>query len=376
MTTKYNPSFERPKIFCVNTLLLLITIVPFATAFSSEAGTASVASVSLFGAHFSRPSLSCRNTGIYRGRVRSASSTASLLSKTQNHGSIRTRLHFSDNISSNTTIESGWWRRLFQASHLPNRSPKTTSSSCDKQSNTESEEQESVDTYLEFLDKRYRRLHCDDVKEDKTLLQQRLGSKSKPFSAMDWLTSGGNDNTNAVTTSPEQQADALYVLGVAGLASQKLLQKHHLPNPNKFSGPSSKIASDGLFTDAMELNLEKSVESDECYDPRAIKKWSIVCVKIFLLPIVRIIYFAQRQKQLFLKIAHQNMAGIAAKVTGPLVAKRLQDPRSIANALLTIIGGKRSILRTITIGYVTAIFFRPVFEVIISGGLPLDPLIQ
>eukprot|EP00535_Pseudo-nitzschia_heimii_P008936 CAMPEP_0197190938 /NCGR_PEP_ID=MMETSP1423-20130617/22502_1 /TAXON_ID=476441 /ORGANISM="Pseudo-nitzschia heimii, Strain UNC1101" /LENGTH=70 /DNA_ID=CAMNT_0042643425 /DNA_START=1038 /DNA_END=1250 /DNA_ORIENTATION=- len=70
------------------------------------------------------------------------------------------------------------------------------------------------------------------------------------------------------------------------------------------------------------------------------------------------------------------MAGIAAKVTGPLVAKRLQDPRSIANALLTIIGGKRSILRTITIGYVTAIFFRPVFEVIISGGLPLDPLIQ
>merc|ERR1712130_270789 len=40
---------------------------------------------------------------------------------------------------------------------------------------------------------------------------------------------GGNNNSNDLPTTREQQEDALYVLGVAGLASQKLLQKHHLP---------------------------------------------------------------------------------------------------------------------------------------------------
>jgi hypothetical protein len=49
-----------------------------------------------------------------------------------------------------------------------------------------------------------------------------------PFSVWKWLY-----QEVELPPSHQQQDDALYVLGVAGLASKRLLQKHHLPIQNE-----------------------------------------------------------------------------------------------------------------------------------------------
>jgi len=74
-----------------------------------------------------------------------------------------------------------------------------------------SQEQQVVDDYLEFLDRRYHRLH--DEKESR-------------FSAWNWLMQGSGQEPLTVQADHIHD-DALYVLGVANLASRKLLQKHH-----------------------------------------------------------------------------------------------------------------------------------------------------
>lgn len=76
----------------------------------------------------------------------------------------------------------------------------------------------AADEYLEFLDKRYNSILKDEEAE------------SKGFSVMDWLYPNGRDTAETVTK--QQEEDALYVLGVANLASKKFLQRRHrLPAP-------------------------------------------------------------------------------------------------------------------------------------------------
>lgn len=77
--------------------------------------------------------------------------------------------------------------------------------------NAESEDPSKlVDDYLEFLDRRYHRLH------------DKQATKVVTFSALNWL-------AEKQTVTADEQADALYVLGLAGLASDRLLEKHHIP---------------------------------------------------------------------------------------------------------------------------------------------------
>jgi hypothetical protein len=78
-------------------------------------------------------------------------------------------------------------------------------------------EQEVVDEYLEFLNRRYHRLHDEE---------EANSAPSKPFSVLNWLTdTSGKDATYDADKSHD---DALFVLGVAELASVQLLQKHHI----------------------------------------------------------------------------------------------------------------------------------------------------
>lgn len=77
-------------------------------------------------------------------------------------------------------------------------------------------EQEVVDEYLEFLDRRYHRLH-DEVETSTTV---------KPFSTWGWLTD--NSSRDSSYDAAKSHDDALFVLGVAELASVELLQKHHI----------------------------------------------------------------------------------------------------------------------------------------------------
>jgi hypothetical protein len=99
-----------------------------------------------------------------------------------------------------------------------------------------------VDDYLEFLDRRYIRLRGED--------SQYQGEIK--FSAWQWLTKGGADDA----LMEHQDADhdnALFVLGVAGLASQKLLQKRHLlltPNGSADKRPKTQLAAQARTTNA------------------------------------------------------------------------------------------------------------------------------
>lgn len=348
-------------------IFLLVIALSVASAFNNRANGASMASVKLLDAHTARPSSRGFGTGMYGSRARALSSPSSLSQTRRKHTSIPTRLQFSDNASPDTTIESSWWRKLLTSTLT---SPKTITP--ERSSPSAIEEQENVDAYLEFLDRRYRRLHSDDEKEQKAPSKQ---GNSKPFSAIDWLTNGGNINAKIETTTQEQQQDALYVLGVAGLASQKLLQKHHLQTTANTSQAKlmSSDASPSLdkvvelkeqIDDAIEVNDETKAKTNE------------VLLNNVLLPVLRVMYLAQRQKQLIVKMVQQLLASAASKVTGGVVNTLSQGPRSIVNAVLNICGGKRNILRTMAIGYATIIVFRPLLSAVFADGLAFDPLIQ
>jgi len=257
---------------------------------------------------------------------------------------------------------------------MSSSSSENMTSSPDISNPSVNKEQENVDAYLEFLDRRYRRLHCDDREEEESKVKQKDASNSnnlKTFSAMDWLTNGGKNNANVVSSTREQQEDALYVLGVAGLASQKLLQKH--PNSSRQSRDQASspaiekvVELKEQIDDVIEVNDSKSLET-EMYR---------LIVNKFVFPIVRVIYLAQEQKRMIIKMIQQPVTSLATKATDALVNTFVQGPKSVLNAVLTIGGGRQNILRTIAVGYATMIVFRPLLQAIFAEGLAFDPLIQ
>lgn len=85
---------------------------------------------------------------------------------------------------------------------------------------SQKKEQLLVDKYLESIDRRYKRLHKHDRKK-----QDADGVSC----AWQWLMNG--KDASCAIEEQRKQEDAIYVLGLAELASNKLLQKHHLPIP-------------------------------------------------------------------------------------------------------------------------------------------------
>lgn len=75
-----------------------------------------------------------------------------------------------------------------------------------------------VDEYLEFLDRRYNRMHKSDNNARTTHYSK------KQFPVLTWLF---HENSGSIANNEDENHDnALYALGVAGLASERLLQKH------------------------------------------------------------------------------------------------------------------------------------------------------
>jgi hypothetical protein len=92
------------------------------------------------------------------------------------------------------------------------------------------EQQLILDNYLESIDKRYKRLHQDH--------HHRKDNDSGAVKNVAW---NFLMNAEPVDYIEEQrrQRDAIYVLGLADLASERLLQKHNLPLPqSKFKDKS------------------------------------------------------------------------------------------------------------------------------------------
>jgi len=240
---------------------------------------------------------------------------------------INTRLQYrdGDDDSSSTrqpVVRSKWWNGLFNS-----------------QSDTINE-QDSVDEYLEFLEQRYNRLH--EEKEEKS------------FSAMNWLLQG-SPKVGEVLASKQQKEDALYVLGVAGLASQKLLQKHPQLQDAKQDSvisrpPASIEALDTIVTSAEDVTFGHLV------------------IQRVLVPIVKVLYFVHRQKQIFLDGQLSRAKRYAAKVTRNTVRSLLYAPVKITKSIIEFGGGKASIASTLALASAMLVLLRPLLQGLLSEG--------
>ena len=103
-------------------------------------------------------------------------------------------------------------------------------------------EQLVLDDYLESIDRRYKRLHKHERKQaraarlaaKRNINEYHLGTVSAHVpvitSAFQFLRLPQKEPTSAGEEQRKQE-DAIYVLGLANLASKRLLQRHHLPIP-------------------------------------------------------------------------------------------------------------------------------------------------
>jgi len=89
----------------------------------------------------------------------------------------------------------------------------------DENSSCETDQQSVLDSYLESIDRRYKRVHQTDTTDD---TNQRTFTN-----AWTWLTA--NESSTKQEEKQRSKEDALYVLGLAQLASARLIRKHHLP---------------------------------------------------------------------------------------------------------------------------------------------------
>lgn len=112
----------------------------------------------------------------------------------------------------------------------------------DENSSEETNQQFVVDKYLESIERRYRRVHQTELTDD----TNHRGLNS----AWTWLTA----DESALKHVEKQRSldDALHVLGLAELASARLLQKHHLP-VTQSHWPSQKL-TDSLTIDVQGEN--------------------------------------------------------------------------------------------------------------------------
>lgn len=211
---------------------------------------------------------------------------------------------------------SGWWATMLQPVIVPHE---------------EESEQQKVDDYLEFLDKRYHRLH--DVEQRRVTL-----NPAKAFPVWDWLM---DTSDREPSDDPKQsQEDALFVLGVAELASTRLLQKHrHIP----VEAVSSKPAIDTI---AYTVPL-KSTSRSRLFGAVPTKPASSIGEKIRALR-RSLIVFQEKQLKKFVAVSVMILLKAPSKITN--IAKGIWDHG----------GGKKTIALSLSI--LTACFFllRPV----------------
>jgi hypothetical protein len=258
--------------------------------------------------------------------------------------SISTRLQYSEGNEDDVTAESSpsstneWWGDAF--------------SSADAE--IEEENQEGVDKYLEFLDRRYRRLH-------NTLPEEK---KHTPFSsALNWLIQGSPNRNDVVFASKQQQQQqhALYALGVAGLASQKLLQKHHVAHQEQ--EPTSATAVQERPRPMIRDESSNQVGTNNSFSDSQIG--STIANKV-ILPVVRVIYMIEHRKQLFVRAQVQKLRVVLSLMVKSIAKSLSRGPIGTTKAVLEIGGGKKNIALTFTVAYTVFFLLRPMLQAVVS----------
>eukprot|EP00551_Chaetoceros_affinis_P002499 CAMPEP_0203654982 /NCGR_PEP_ID=MMETSP0088-20131115/36833_1 /ASSEMBLY_ACC=CAM_ASM_001087 /TAXON_ID=426623 /ORGANISM="Chaetoceros affinis, Strain CCMP159" /LENGTH=446 /DNA_ID=CAMNT_0050515445 /DNA_START=129 /DNA_END=1469 /DNA_ORIENTATION=- len=152
----------------------------------------------------------------------------------------------------------------------------------------ERQKQYVLDDYLESIDRRYKRLHDKDQDD-----RSRAGSKStKGFtSALQWLKQGSSESLSELEEQRRQE-DAIYVLGLADLASTSLLQRHHLPIPKSKMNKSVVIDIDLKPVSQSETVPAPQVKVDQSQsqNPTSVMKMSKVSPAL-ILQVLRMLNF-------------------------------------------------------------------------------------
>jgi hypothetical protein len=227
--------------------------------------------------------------------------------------------------ASSPEAQGRWWQTVF--STAPPVPVETVDS-----------EQAVVDDYLEFLNRRYNRLH-GEVKQ-----------KEASFSAWKWLmqdeVEGSEDQS--FTTPAEKKDNAFYALGVAGLASQRLLQKH----PTQTSAATRKVESkpQGFAVDA-ELTVMPST------------RLSVVAA-MAVAGVTPIFEQISRQRRALLRFQTLKLRAILKFLIHKV-------PSSCIKAVKSVIrqgGGKQNIAMTLTVtAALTFVLLRPLVQAVFIG---------
>lgn len=194
-----------------------------------------------------------------------------------------------------------------------------------------------VDEYLEFLDRRYNRLHADE--------RERRGGEK--FSALKWLTQDQQSSSVEAAEAEQQQQDALYVLGLAGLASKRLLQKHHYPIPRE----NKEVLT--VAKNVIDADMQTSADG-----PLAVFV-SLMLAKV-VHPVLRA--FCEKREALIAFETKYLLNVIRASFKVLATA-----PRKISNAFWKLGGGRKSVGFTIAlVTTVAVVCVRPLLGVLIK----------
>lgn len=228
-----------------------------------------------------------------------------------------------------------WWQSVFQEKTAP--------------TGHEDEEQQVVDEYLEFLDKRYKRLHEKEKKKHEPA--------PKKFSALAWLTADKSPDP----VSAQQEEDALYVLGVAELASERLLQKHHAALQYKRKAPALETEKEQeVVIDAVaETEPEDAVVVPKDETSEARKALMFATLATAGRKVLKGV--SNRRKAL---IAYQEKKVVAALLAAFKTA--LNTPVKTTKLLWNLGGGKKTIALTASAFITAFVLIRPVAQAMMS----------
>jgi len=216
-----------------------------------------------------------------------------------------------------------WFNTIFPSSHRD-----------------EDDEQQSVDEYLEFLDRRYRRLHNTE------------NEGPKPFSALSWLKQS-SPSRNEVIVTEQQKEDALYVLGVAGLASHKLLERHHLQVEEEKSGV--HIQQEQKTLNVVDADLVQSGAAG-------------LFIKKLIVPLLRVLYIIQRRKDTFVDAQVQHIKKFSRSAVQIVGKKLANGPLKTAKAIFEVGGGKKSVAVTVAAACTLFLLLRPILQAVVTEG--------
>merc|ERR1719343_1907905 len=177
-----------------------------------------------------------------------------------------------------------------------------------KSSGIGSDDQETVDAYLEFLERRYCRLHSDEKRHGNNNNNKKRAAPGSPGQQL-----ADGRHTDGIALS--RAHDALYVLGVAGLASEKLLRR---------SSPRESPS-----TEAPATTNNTTTTNNKNSKPLAI-----------------------------------------------LAAVLARGCSHTARFVLRISGGQQAMLRTIALASAAAVITRHLFQVIVTNGLAFEQFLQ